>query len=101
MPPINPPSALPSGLLPTGVIKAQVSYEGLGFCLYSFIKAERIADPQLRELWAKTRAGMQEIVMYLDKVPWDSGEEEPEESEEPEEEDEEPEEEDDAMPTDV
>jgi len=74
--PICPPFSLPTGPFSVGVIKEQVSYEGLGFCLYSFIRADRIADPKLREMWVKTRAMMQEIVMYLEQVPWEGGEEE-------------------------
>jgi len=58
-----------------GAIKAQVSYEGLGFCIYSYIRADKIADPHLRELWVKTRATMQEIVGYLDQTSWEDGEE--------------------------
>jgi len=75
LPPVCPPSDLPQGPLSAGVVKARVSYEGLGFCIYSFIKADRIADLYLRELWGKVRATMQEIVSYLDQVPWEDGEE--------------------------
>lgn len=75
MPPVYPPSNLPQGPLSTGVVKAQVSYEGLGFCIYSFIKADRIADPHLRELWTQARVTMQEIVGYLDQTLWEEGEE--------------------------
>lgn len=74
LPPLCPPSDLPQGPLSTGAIKAQVCYEGLGFCIYSYIRADKIADPQLRELWVKARATMQEIVGYLDQVPWEDGE---------------------------
>jgi hypothetical protein len=76
MPALCPPSPLPAGPLSVGVVKAQVSYEGLGFCIYSFIRADRIADARLRELWSKARATMQEIVHYLDQVPWEDGAEE-------------------------
>ena len=71
MPPIKPPEELPSGQLSAGQVKAQVSYEGLGFCVYSFIRADRIADEKLRELWVKTRAAMSEIVEYLDQTTWE------------------------------
>lgn len=71
MPPIKPPEELPDGLLSAGQVKAQVSYEGLGFCVYSFIRADRIADEKLRELWVKTRAAMGEIVEYLDQIVWE------------------------------
>ncbi len=103
MPPICPPSDLPQGPLSAGVIKAQVSYEGLGFCIYSFIKADRIADPRLRELWIQARATMQEIVGYLDQTPWEAFEEaeESEEEEDEEEEEEEEEETDEEMSSDV
>jgi hypothetical protein len=71
MPAIRPPEDLPSGQLSAGQVKAQVSYEGLGFCIYSFIRADRIADEKLRALWAQARATMQEIVGYLDQTAWD------------------------------
>lgn len=76
MPPICPPSTLPAGSLSAGRIKEQVSYEGLGFCIYGFIRADKIADPKLRELWVQARSTMQEIVHYLDQTPWEDGEEE-------------------------
>jgi hypothetical protein len=67
MPPLSPPDALPPGPLLTSVVKEQVSYEGLGFCIYSLIKSDRITDPVLRELWARARATMQEIIICLEK----------------------------------
>jgi len=75
MPSICPPLDLPQGLLSAGIVKAQVSYEGLGFCIYNFIQADRIADLYLRELWIQARAAMQKIVGYLEQVSWEEGEE--------------------------
>jgi hypothetical protein len=72
LPSLSPPSDLPSGPLSASTIKQQVSYEGLGFCIYSFIHADRIADERLRELWTQARATMQEIVGYLDQTEWEA-----------------------------
>lgn len=66
MPPVFPPDPLPSGAVTIVFIKEQVSYEGLGYCVYDLIPADRITDPQLRKMWEKTRAAMQEIVGYLE-----------------------------------
>jgi len=70
MPPIDAPGELPPGPLSVQVVKEQVSYEGLGFCIHTFIEPARISDPQLQELWVKARTAMQEIVTYLDQVTW-------------------------------
>lgn len=71
MAPIRPPEDLPQGQLSASVVKEQISYEGLGFCIYSFIHADRIADERLRELWTRARMTMQEIVGYLDQMEWE------------------------------
>jgi len=78
MPSVCPPAALPPGSLSVGTIRARVSYDGLGFCIYSLIPAARIADPRLKELWVKARAAMKEIVTLLGQATWED-DEEPEE----------------------
>lgn len=68
MPKIEMPEPLPSGLVSAEGVKEQVSYEGLGFCIYSYIPWERISDPELQRLWREARAAMQKIVEYLEGV---------------------------------
>lgn len=75
MSPVCPPAALPTGQLSVGTVRARVSYDGLGFCIYSLIPAARIADSQLRELWMKARATMKEIVTLLGQATWEDDEE--------------------------
>jgi hypothetical protein len=67
MPPIHSPD-VPPGPLSASVVKEQISYEGLGFCVYSLIPPDHVADERLRELWVAARAAMREIVDYLDQV---------------------------------
>lgn len=69
MPDISPPEPLPKGPIDAPTVKEIVSYEGLGYTLYSYIPAKRISDPKLRKLWQDARAGMQKIVEYLEDVP--------------------------------
>lgn len=42
-----------------------IACEGLGFCIYSYIPANKIADGKLRSLWTKARRAMQDIVEHL------------------------------------
>ena len=48
LPKIEPPDELPSGKLSVQQVYEQVSYEGLGFCIYHLIPVDRIADRKLR-----------------------------------------------------
>jgi hypothetical protein len=68
MPDIEPPEDLSCGPLDIETVENHVAHEGLGFTVYSLIPAERISDPQLRKLWWKTRAAMQEVVEYLETI---------------------------------
>lgn len=68
MPVVHPPDPLPKGPISAEAVKEHVSYEGLGYTLYSYIPAKRISDPKLQALWRKARAAMQEIVEYLEDV---------------------------------
>jgi len=68
MPEISPPEPLPKGPIDASIVKEVVSYEGLGYAIYSFIPPARIFDPQLRALWQEARAAMQRVVGYLETV---------------------------------
>ena len=68
LPQMEPPGPLPKdGLLTSRALRDEyVAYEGLGFCVYHYIPAERIFASGLRQKWARARAAMQAIVEYLD-----------------------------------
>jgi hypothetical protein len=68
MPTVHPPDPLPKGPVSAEVVKEHVSYEGLGFTLYSYIPAKRISDPKLQALWREARAAMQKVVEYLEDI---------------------------------
>jgi len=70
MPDIDPPEDLPRGLVDVEIVKEHVMYEGLGFTIYLFIPAERIADLKLRGLWREARAAMQKVAEYLEEVKY-------------------------------
>ena len=61
------PEPLPSEPLNASAVKDLVSFEGLGFSIYSYIPPGRISDLQLRALWQDARAAMQKVVEYLEK----------------------------------
>lgn len=65
MPKIEPPKPLPRGQLDTEVVRENVSYGGLGYCIYSFIPSDRIKDRRLRKLWKDARAAMQKVQEFL------------------------------------
>ena len=68
MPDIYAPGPLPHGPVDVETVRDIVSYEGLGFAIYSYIPAERISDLQLRMLWRDARAATQKIVEYLEQT---------------------------------
>lgn len=45
-----------------------VSYEGLGFCIYTMIDPARIEDPTLAKLWREARDAMRAVVNQLAKA---------------------------------
>lgn len=49
-------------------LKAKVSENGIGDCLWDLVKADRIEDPKLQDLWRAARAAMLEVFQYLDRV---------------------------------
>jgi hypothetical protein len=67
MPVMSPPPDLPEGKASTTEIRDwHVAYEGLGFCIYDYIPAEKIEDPKLRTLWKKARQAMQDVVEHME-----------------------------------
>jgi hypothetical protein len=66
LPEIDPPAELTSGKLTVQQVYEQVSYEGLGFCIYHLIPAAKIKDAKLRKLWSDARAALGKIKEYLD-----------------------------------
>jgi len=66
MPKLSDPGPLPSGKVSNAEMQDQIAYEGLGYCLWDYIPAERIASAKLRALWRKARKAMQDIVEHLD-----------------------------------
>jgi len=63
--------ALPRGddKIPSWQIRDEyVSYEGLGFCVYTLIPSSMLEDKQLRILWATARQALQDIVEFLEQV---------------------------------
>lgn len=66
MPPIEPPAMdWPKGRLSTETIRDEISYGGLGYCIYSLIPTNRITDPKLKKLWVEARRAMQKVVEHL------------------------------------
>jgi len=67
MPKMSPPGPLPEGKVSTAELRDwHVAYEGLGFCIYDYIPAEKIEDPKLQTLWKKARQAMQDVVVFME-----------------------------------
>jgi len=67
MPKMSPPPELPEGKVSTEELRDwHVAYEGLGFCIYHYIPAEKIEDPKLQTLWKKARQAMQDVVVFME-----------------------------------
>ena len=69
LPEIDPPSHPVKPGLTKDQIRDYVAYEGLGFCLCSFIAPDKIKDPKLRRMWTEARESMKRVVECLDEVP--------------------------------
>lgn len=71
MPEVLPPKGLVDGsVLSTQEIRDEyIAYKGLGYCIYYYVPADKIADKKLAELWTLARAAMQDIVEYLETIP--------------------------------
>jgi hypothetical protein len=66
LPEIDPPGELPAGKMTVPAVYDHVSREGLGFCIYHLIPANKIKDAKLRKLWTDARAALGRIKEYLD-----------------------------------
>jgi len=68
MPEVGEPQKIPYKRLLTAceIRDDFIAYDGLGFCVYTAIPAEKIADKELRRLWQEARAALQQIVEYLE-----------------------------------
>ena len=71
MPKLEPPGALPEGnrcLSMAQIRDEYVAYEGLGFCIYEYIPAEKIKDPTLRSLWTQAQEAMRSVVIWMEQA---------------------------------
>jgi hypothetical protein len=64
-----PEIVIPEPLIGTSLsneeIKSYISYEGLGYCLLTYIDAKKISDNKLKELWIDAKSKLKEIIQYL------------------------------------
>lgn len=67
-PVVPPPMEADGDLLTNEEIKDEISAEGLGFCIYSYLPAAKLQDVGLRKLWLEARMAMQHVVEYLFEV---------------------------------
>lgn len=66
MPRIEIPDDLPRNKkLSNTEISHYICYEGLGFCIFSYIPVKKIEDPRLKDLWVRARDAMQKVLEYL------------------------------------
>lgn len=65
----QPPEPLSEDKLSAHEIRELVAYEGLGFCIHSYIFPQRIADAELSQLWVKAKKSLQAVVDYLEGLP--------------------------------
>lgn len=70
MPKLQQPEPLPrDGKLSSQAVRDEyIAYEGLGYCVFEYIPAERLADPELQGLWKVAQEAMRDIVGYLETV---------------------------------
>jgi len=70
LPDIAPPEPLPRDrLLETWEIRDHyVAYEGLGYCVYTYIPVGKIADPKLKKLWHEARVAMRRVVEHMERA---------------------------------
>ena len=55
-------------LLDNEEIYDYIMYEGLGYCIMTYIQAENIQDEKLKDMWKNCRKQMLEILKYVAKV---------------------------------
>jgi len=66
MPKVETPGPLPDGQMDLNDLREMVSYEGLGYCVWDLVPAERIADQKLCTLWRIARKAMQNVMEHLE-----------------------------------
>jgi len=69
LPEISPPSHPVKPGLTNDQVRDYVTYEGLGYCVCSFISPDKIKDMKLQELWVKAHRSLKDVVEYLDRSP--------------------------------
>lgn len=47
-------------------VRDRIAYEGLGYCIYDLVPADKIRDKRLHCLWSKARDAMLQVVNYLE-----------------------------------
>lgn len=67
LPRIDPPKIFKLYDLTTKQVADLVEYEGLGYCIFSYISSEKIRDKALALKWKKAREAMLEVVLCLDR----------------------------------
>ena len=67
MPKLHPPDDVPKSRITASQLREYIEYEGLGFCIYQYIPAERILNKRLAILWRKARIALAKIVDYLEE----------------------------------
>ncbi len=65
----TPPDCLSAGKLATDVIRDRVGYDGLGFCIFVLISADKIRDKRLAKRWKEARTAMLRVVECLEASP--------------------------------
>lgn len=63
--PVKEPMEACGDKLSNDDVKDEISFEGLGYTIYSYIPASRLADKELAKRWLAARQSMQEVVEYL------------------------------------
>jgi len=68
MPKIGPSPPLDGEPMTNAEVIQCVAYEGLGYCIYSYIDPSKIVDSRLRTKWEKAQKAMREVQSFLLKV---------------------------------
>ena len=55
-------------LLDNDEIYDYIMYEGLGYCIMTYIQAEKIKDQKLSEMWTNCRKQMLDVLKYVVKA---------------------------------
>ena len=46
-------------------LKVEISYNGLGYCIFEYIQPNQILDEELRKLWIDAKEKIKDVVVYL------------------------------------